>query len=1035
MAHIYQRSLPNLSRNAAIALEKIVAAKSERRAAIARRQFSNAPGLDLRSFCSGRSHCAHVVGSRRSFSSRPIAQQFSSTHPGPEEEEWAEAAFKQHPGDYLDGFSHEHIPRHSNHLHSDYSSRRYDWRQKSVSRMSQKERQREKDAKSGFIRKRPDPPDMDVGDPYHVAVRDYKEKFYALLEHEEEEDAAALRNRLSTWSVQRLEREGYCLTGVSAYWLAATRYGRPVASFTLGPGEVIPDNKLENGSQILLSRVDPLAENPEKGSILARTESHLHICFPEKFSLQGQWRLDLGRPNLTYERMRTAVSSFAYNPKQIELVSDDKIEYALAGTTLRDVLLKRWMPSHSHVDAPVEVEECALLPTASGAAPQVNLAVMRNQEDLVFDDMGAFKDDQRIVSWVKRYMRRDPIVIDGDPKLPLNESQVRAMAAMIGRKISLIQGPPGTGKTKTIIETVKLLKAHFQVSQPLLVCTYTNVAVDNLVEGFARFGVKPLRVGFAGNIRESLRPHSLEFKRQEHPMYPDLVQLEKDLEKLTKEKFELKTVWMKLLGDLKNKKEETLAVEGGKKRRRSSKELKAENMLKALDGMKARESGMERKMYAMQQQILKDVIGDADVICTTCITAACAALNVVDFPVVFLDEASMSTEPASLIPIMKGSQHVALIGDHKQLPPVIISKEAKEGGLNVSLFERLTEEGHVHSSMLNTQYRMHPEISHFPALEFYDLALMDGTVDAGGNALAGLEPPESKHLSLPRRTQKSDKKTRPSVIFLDHGGNESMKGRSRVNVTEAHLVASVVEDLLLANPTLKGDDIGIIAPYAAQIQLLTRYFNHDPHYKDRFESVLGSQRAMQLPKVEIKTVDGFEGREKEVIIFSTVRNNEDGNIGFLADKKRLNVGLTRAKRGLFVLGSIRTLKSGRPMGEATPGYRISSADDDELETGSPLATEVKAVRKRKSPKSTAPSRAASETTPKLTKNSRGNESWQRYAQFMLDRNLVISLSGSKLDHALYGHLDALRKSPTDRRTESEATWIEDNAQRRTKLAN
>ena len=157
--------------------------------------------------------------------------------------------------------------------------------------------------------------------------------------------------------------------------------------------------------------------------------------------------------------------------------------------------------------------------------------------------------------------------------------------------------------------------------------------------------------------------------------------------------------------------------------------------------------------------------------------------------------------------LLHQSQHLALIGDHKQLPPVIMSREAKEGGLNISLFERLTEEGRelllywpqrfhssafsdVHSVMLDTQYRMHPDIAKFPAKEFYDLALLNGTVDSIGNALPGLEPPRSTHLKV---------QNRPSVIFVDHGGNESMKGRSRVNVTEAHLVASIVEDLLLVN--------------------------------------------------------------------------------------------------------------------------------------------------------------------------------------------------------------------------------------------
>jgi superfamily I DNA and/or RNA helicase len=184
-------------------------------------------------------------------------------------------------------------------------------------------------------------------------------------------------------------------------------------------------------------------------------------------------------------------------------------------------------------------------------------------------------------------------------------------------------------------------------------------------------------------------------------------------------------------------------------------------------------------------------------VCTTCISAASNTLTAIDFPVVFLDEASMSTEPASLIPLMKGAQHVAFIGDHKQLPPVITSQEAQSAGLAVSLFERLIAERAVPSVMLNTQYRMHPSLSRFPSSEFYDDLLLDGVADDNGVIPDRLSPPASRLLrSTPAQPGTAE---RPSVVFLDHGGNESMSDRSRVNWNEAHIVCSIIEDLLIHN--------------------------------------------------------------------------------------------------------------------------------------------------------------------------------------------------------------------------------------------
>jgi len=228
----------------------------------------------------------------------------------------------------------------------------------------------------------------------------------------------------------------------------------------------------------------------------------------------------------------------------------------------------------------------------------------------------------------------------------------------------------------------------------------------------------------------------------------------------------------------------------------------------------------------------------------------------------------------------------------------------------------------VPSIMLDMQYRMHPEISRFPSLEFYARSLKDGTVDSGGNAHAWLQPPVSEHLVINSLTG-----DRPSVVFLDHDGLEATKDRSKINVTDAAIVCAVLEDLLRQNEVkfsslcsrlcyndhfqdLRGEDVGVISPYIAQISLLNYLINVDPDYRNRFRNSLGPNRVEELAQVEVKTVNGFEGRQKEVVLFSTVRNNAAGALGFLADRRRLNVGLTRARRGLFVIGGLATLRAG-----------------------------------------------------------------------------------------------------------------------------
>jgi superfamily I DNA and/or RNA helicase len=166
-----------------------------------------------------------------------------------------------------------------------------------------------------------------------------------------------------------------------------------------------------------------------------------------------------------------------------------------------------------------------------------------------------------------------------------------------------------------------------------------------------------------------------------------------------------------------------------------------------------------------------------------------------------------------------------------------------------------------------------------------------------------------------------------NVTFLNHDFPESPLNRSIANYHEAGRVCDIVADLLYSNPTLLGKDIGVIAPYVAQIRTISDYLKVEPERQRAFSAWLGHERAAEIQDIEIKTVDGFEGREKDVIIFSTVRSNPEGYIGFLADWRRLNVGLTRAKRALVMLGSARTLaaaKTGQYASDALPrdGARV-----------------------------------------------------------------------------------------------------------------
>ena len=417
----------------------------------------------------------------------------------------------------------------------------------------------------------------------------------------------------------------------------------------------------------------------------------------------------------------------------------------------------------------------------------------------------------------------------------LNESQKVACEAAISQRLTLIQGPPGTGKTHTAVRILQSWSS--QNAGTILAVADSNVAVDNLLEGLLGLGVSAVRLGQPVKVRESLREATVDAHMESHPLRRDL--------------------------------EEHLELN--------------EKLARRIPGMKGKEKGLAhrdlnrgwKEVRRIERQMRDDILAQAQVLCCTCIGVGHQLLDGRKFTRVLLDEATQATEPASLVPLVRGARQIVLVGDHRQLPPTVISRRAENGGLRRSLFERLVAMG-IEPMLLDTQYRMHPAISDFPNRTFYEGRLVDGITAADRPNPAGLL---WNDWEVP-------------MAFLPVNGDEllSPDGASKENPAEAGWVAKILENLLQAGE-LGDTDIGIITPYAGQVRAIRDAL---PERND---------------SVEVHTVDGYQGREKEVIIFSCVRSNSDGIVGFLSDARRLNVALTRAKRGLIVIGDPDTLRN------------------------------------------------------------------------------------------------------------------------------
>jgi len=433
----------------------------------------------------------------------------------------------------------------------------------------------------------------------------------------------------------------------------------------------------------------------------------------------------------------------------------------------------------------------------------------------------------------------------------LNLSQNKAVRHILSAKdIAVLHGPPGTGKTTTLVQAIRLT---LQTEKQVLVCAPTNAAVDLLTEKLTELGLNVLRLGHPARISEELQQSSLDGKMSSSAYYKDVKNLRKNAEE-----------YFKMAGKYKR----TFGREDAQQR--AAFYAEARNCMK--------------EARVLEDYILDELFNTAQVICCTPVTSTHKGLTRKKFNTLFFDEASQALEPMIWIPLLK-CKRLILAGDHFQLPPVVKSVEAKRGGLGDTVLDKCIVLNQS-TVLLNRQYRMSAAIMGFSNAYFYN------------NELIADESVISQLLVNDENSNLSK-----SVEFIDTAGCgfdeiQNIETLSYYNPSEAQIVLKHLRELI---ENYEGEsayseiEIGIISPYKEQREWLVDNLDVDTSILSKIKSI------------QIKTIDGFQGEERDVIYISLVRSNSKQEIGFLSDLRRMNVAITRAKKKLVVIGDSATI--------------------------------------------------------------------------------------------------------------------------------
>lgn len=450
----------------------------------------------------------------------------------------------------------------------------------------------------------------------------------------------------------------------------------------------------------------------------------------------------------------------------------------------------------------------------------------------------------------------------------LNPTQERAVNEVLWAKdVAIVHGPPGTGKTTTLVEAInETLMRESQV----LVCAQSNMAVDWISEKLVDRGINVLRIGNPTRVNDKMLGFTYERRFESHADYPQLWAIRKAIREL-----------------------------------RKNRKKGSENYHQKMDRLKSRAAEIEIRINA-------ELFGEARVIACTLVGSAHRLLEGMKFGTLFIDEAAQALEAACWIPMRRASR-VILAGDHCQLPPTIKSIAALRAGLGKTLMERIAENKPEVVTLLRIQYRMNDEIMRFSSDWFYGgkvesapqikyrsvldydhpITWIDTSNEENQITIEGEDAPEdsaSTSSSVSAANQNSD------LNFKEQFVGESF---GRINKAEAELTLLTLAEYFtkIGKQRVLEEriDVGIISPYRAQVQYLKKLIKKYEFFKP--------YRRL----ISVNTVDGFQGQERDVILISLVRSNDEGQIGFLKDLRRMNVAMTRARMKLIILGNKDTM--------------------------------------------------------------------------------------------------------------------------------